>query len=94
MEAKRSVEKIAQEKIDALDSIRIDTGFQYFSGYYPDPDEYHNHPTIFASSSEETGHILTVTGNDFYKEFSINEYSKAVEAYKSLLLERGYKPSN
>lgn len=74
----------------ALGGITPITGYKYFSGNY---ENSHNHPAIFAYGYKEDTKLV-VTGRGFYKEFSINEWSKAVEAYKSILIVKGYEPTD
>lgn len=49
-----------------------------------------NYPTIWASQSGKQ--ILTVEGVGFKREFDMEDFDKAIEAYKALLTLNGYKP--
>lgn len=80
-------ETITEQK-KLLDKIMPDVGFRYFSGYY---SEVHNLPAMFAHGSID-GSKLTVVGVGFYKEFAMNEWDKAIQTYKALLIIRGYDP--
>lgn len=82
--------ELTPDEESALGRITPNTGYKYFSGNY---ENSHNHPAIYAHGHKENAKLV-VTGRGFYKEFSINEWSKAVEAYKSILIVRGYDPTD
>ena len=57
-------------------------GFKYYSGNtFP----INNHPAIYAGNGK-----LIVVGYKFNKEFPVQEFNKAFEAYKKLLQLDGY----
>jgi len=73
----------------ALNEIRPTDGYKYFSGY---DSKYNNLPTMYTYGYKNSK--IVVVGKGFIKEFSINEFSKAVQAYKALLILNGYEPTN
>ncbi len=81
-------EETITEQKKVLDGITPDVGFKYFSGYYFD---LHNLPAIYAHGYKDASG-LTVVGIGFYKEFAMNEWDKAIQTYKALLIIRGYEP--
>jgi hypothetical protein len=85
-----NAEELAEDMKAVLWKIAPSTAYKYFSGYY---ENNHNHPAMYAYGYKENAKLV-VTGRGFYKEFSINEWSKAIEAYKSILVDRGYEPTN
>ena len=76
----------AEREQQVLRNMRPSRGFAYFSGH---EGSSANHPAIYAYQAEVQK--LVVIGRGYRQEFSIAEADQALQAYKQLLKERGYK---
>jgi len=86
-----NAENLTQDVKSNLEDVSPITGYKYFSGYFENTN--HNHPAIFVYGYKENANIV-VTGRGSYQVFSINEWSKAIKAYKAILKANGYQPAN
>ena len=82
--------ELTEAQRQVMSQIYPTTGFRYLSGY---SQELHNHPAMYAFQAPG-GQRLVVVGRDFIQSFPIEDWSKAVEAYRQLLVKRGYEPGN
>lgn len=76
---------VEREK-QVLRNMRPSRGFAYFSGH---EGSSANHPAIYAYQAEVQK--LVVIGRGYRQEFPVAESDQALQAYKKLLKERGYK---
>lgn len=76
----------AEREQQVLRNMRPSRGFAYFSGH---EGSSANHPAIYAYQAEVQK--LVVIGRGYRQEFSIAESDQALQAYRRLLKERGYK---
>ena len=73
-----------------LRTVTPSDAYRYFSGYYK---THSNHPTIYAHAGRERGaEELTILGPETEQTFSMQDADKAFQAYKQLLIRRGFKP--
>lgn len=74
----------------AMKDVPASAGFKYYSG---NTEILNRHPAIyvFKQNGEE---IIVVVGREWYEEFSIKDFSRAVKNYRRLLLISGYSPEN
>jgi hypothetical protein len=75
------------EMAKTMKNISATDGFRYFSGYY---DIRNNLPAIYAHGHSATGDKLTIVGPGAEQEFPIQQFDKALSAYRELLAKRGY----
>ena len=75
------------EMVKTMKNISATDGFRYFSGYY---DTLSNLPAIYAHGHSSTGDKLTIVGPGTEQEFPIQQFDKALSAYRELLAKRGY----
>jgi hypothetical protein len=76
------------EMVKTMKHISATDGFRYFSGYY---DTLKNLPAIYAHGHSSTGDKLTIVGPGAEQKFPIQQFDKAISAYRELLAKRGYR---